>query len=172
MVARLSRQADVAPPPAAQQTQGETRPVPKGWGKPAGADTAPAAETGQRERVANQLTGAAEVAAPAAEAARAAFSPTVQAGMRELGAGDGAAKAPAPAAAEPAAPATRTRRSRAPAAQPEPEPAEQPAEAFLMSLRLECLKIAFSDPATTLEEGMEIANELLDFVVEGPNPVK
>jgi hypothetical protein len=175
MVARLSRQADAAPPPAQQQAQGETRPVPKGWGKPAGAETAPAVDPGQRERIANQLTGAGEAAPPAAEAARAAFSPSVQAHMQELGAGDGAAKAPAPAAAEtaPSAPsATRTRRSRAPAAQPEPEAVEQPAEAFLMSLRLECVKIAFSDPATTLEEGLEIASELVDFVVDGPNPVK
>lgn len=146
MVAKLSRQnaapAQVAPPAATNE-----RPVPKGWGKPAGAaDPDPAAE-GQRERIQEQIAPKASPFSARVEAQREELSGSGHADGRL---GDGVqpiAKAPAP----------RTRRSCT--AAPEPTLALVSSEC-----KVEILQIAFSDPNTTLDDGLEIAKNLLKWV--------
>lgn len=148
MVARLARQ-DAPVTAAAPETAAQA--VPKGWGARPAAAQAPA-ETEQRERVAERL-------APA-EDARGAFSGGVREQMARLGQ-DGAPEtqdAPQPiAAAKPAA--TRTRRA--------PAAAEPQADEVAHGFKIDILRLAFADPATTLEDGLEIAKDLLQFVREG-----
>jgi SNF2 family DNA or RNA helicase len=149
MVARLGRQ-DTAPAATAAAPQPETAAAPikaKGWGQSAGVTHAPAAEPqadeGQRERVSAAIQPAG-------------FSKPVGEQMEQLrngdyGAVDGQAEPPAPVQAK-----TRTRR----AAAPEPAVAGEP---WLDPVKGEILKVAFADPATTLEEGLEVAGLLLQW---------
>lgn len=173
MVMKLSRpgQTTAAPTPAAPApaaAEGATRVMPKGWGnKPeAQAETARPAAEGQRERIQEQLTGAAEQPA----APRSAFSRGVQDTAREISHGGervDPAQAEQPAAE---APAPRTRRSRTAAAPPPEAPTPESnisdkasAVAAICAARVATLAIAFNDPSTSVEDGLEIADKLWEW---------
>jgi hypothetical protein len=159
MVARLGRQADApaathaAPQPAEPQAE---RTAPKGWGKAAGNGHAePAqADDGQRERVsaAIQPAGFTKGVGEQMNALR-------EGNYGEVGQADNA-KPAADAAAEPAKPTTRTRR----AATANADAVEAPSR--IDPAKVEILKIVFADPATTLEEGLELAADMLRWVRE------
>lgn len=166
MVGKLSRQEPGSAPVAQQhQEQGQTAVAPKGWGgrsaAPAREAEAPPPEQDQRDRIQNQIAPQDRVSE-----ARGAFSPAVQQHMQELEQED-TNKAPPPpgrvteAGAPSAAPKTpRTRRAAA-----EPEPAtmgyNEP------QLRAECLKVAFGNPETSYDDGMELAREFFSWVLNG-----
>jgi hypothetical protein len=181
MVARLGRQADapVQHAPQAESAPQPERSVPKGWGNPKAnghghAEAAPA-DDGQRDRVSAAIQPAgftkgvgeqmetlrtADYGA-AGEAEQRAVETEARAAVDRIPASD-----PAPAKnTTPFQPAkvTRTRKATAPAvADLVVEPQDVPAV-----LKVELLKLAFSDPNTTLEDGLEIAKDMLHFVREG-----
>lgn len=181
MVTRLSRQ-EPAPATAAPATQEQGRVVPRGWGAPPANAAAPAAVApampDQRERIHAQIAPQAQthvLEQPAPQTT--AFSPAVQEHMREIAAaaapqppandggapwqGDTSQGAGAPA---PAPQRTRTRtRTAAQAA-----PAVGEVEGLNpQAVRLGVLRVAFNDPQTSLEEGLEIAKLLTQYVLEG-----
>jgi len=161
MVTRLSRQSDAAPNGAmVTQAQPEGRVVPRGWGSAASGASQDAA-AGQRERIQEQI-------APSIEQARSAFSgavaqmraaieqepaETVQPQRTFAGNGHAPVEDTARIVPQEAAKPTRSRKTA------EPVSTDVPSH-----LRLEILKIAFNDPATSMTDGMEIAKEFLEFV--------
>ena len=189
VVAKLSRQSDAASgerplPPgwgkpavtngvgAPPQTQAAPeRVIPKGWGAPILA----AVDNGQRARIEEKLTGGhdlrtAEVAHPeSVPDARSAFSRGVQEAAvaladqgipMTLGADVKAALEvrgetvrEAPITSDTPSP-RRRRKATEPASNDEVTP----------QIRLGILQLAFASSETTLEDGMEIAKEFLDFV--------
>lgn len=155
-IQRLSRQGGAAP---ATEPQGKVQP--KGWSN---AAAAPAADD-QRSRVQEQLRGPAPVqeeTQPVAERARSAFSGGVQATRQALAAQEPEAEE----VSQTAAPARRTR-SRAPEPAPFADP--KPADDFapVIAARVEVLKLVFGSGDTSLEEGLELARSLMQFVQEG-----
>lgn len=184
MVQRLSRQ--VADPNAgqgfAQQGHAVAGPVtdgpvtPRGWGARA---TAQPVENTQRERIAARLSPQ--------EQAKSAFSGAVTQATEAVQNGDygavGGADAPEPNrypnaggnlaadGGQPNPPVTRSRR-KAPPVVETPEPVEVAGDVSeqwraLHYGRLAVLKIAFADPNTALEDGLDIARSLMEFVIEG-----
>lgn len=145
MVTKLSRGPQPAP-----QVQGE-RIQPKGWGKPAQMDveevTGGAAHPDQRQAIQEKIT---QPASPA-EQARAAFSPAVQQHMKELSGETAAPAEKAPKAAKAAGDAV----------------GNAVTQAALIRARAEVLSVAFNDPSTNIDDGLEIARELMDFVLNG-----
>lgn len=172
MIARLPQQAQAQHQPAPQTHAPETteRVAPKGWGKPAGEAQPPANghdDAAQRERVQERVAPQPETAAE--PTARSAFTGGAVAGqMQALREGDyGTTTAPGAAqqAADPVppAPAARTRR----AAAPKPAATEQGADLTVYPAdKVAILKLVFTDPATTMEEGLEMAKDLLAWVRE------
>ena len=178
MVARLSTQNGSGHAAAPAPVQETAAPItPKGWGapKPNGQThveqlTGGAGHPDQRQRIQEQI-------APA-EAARAAFSGAVGQQTEAIRAADyGPAatqgtqqveQAPEPATS---APTTRRRRSSAAQGTLQDKPIDvTEGTAFVAAViaaRTEVLKVAFSDPQTTLEEGLEIARSLMEFVTGG-----
>ena len=156
MVVKLTRQQPVE---AAPTGTGAIR----GWGNPAGAAQSDGLRA-QQERIAERLNPVAQAAQEAApdlrSAAQAAFSGSVQNQMRVLG-----AEPVAPPPFEPSVPvetvAPRARRASKPTEAPAPD------NSLLMQLRAEALKVAFADPEMALDDGLEIARKLMEFVQEG-----
>lgn len=150
MVTKLSRPAQAA----TEQPATDTRVTPKGWGNRGAAQTqsdieeiAPAT---QPQRVAETITPGAnrpvfgqraqtEVAQPQNET-----QPIQQ--------------------ADPSPPARRSRRT-APAAEVEQSDVASVAVA-LVQARVELLKVAFNDPNTSLEDGLEIAEHLWEWATK------
>lgn len=171
---KLSRQPTADAPPPQTQTGGWTQigqaqpaaeqpraaVAPPGWGGPADgqADT-----SAQRERIKEQVTG--EVQPPID--GRSAFSAGVRQQMETVGqdvrhTAEVAHSSGVPfegakdvQQADPAVNKTpRTRKAKDPTGGVPPE------------VKLGLLQIAFSDPETTVEDGLEIARQLLEFVSE------
>ncbi len=181
MVARLGRQAD-APQPAhapAQQQQAQERVAPKGWGaqQANGNGAAHAAQddtASQRERIVERIAPQQPAEQPQPETARSAFTGNVLGQMETLrsvnydapAAGAKTVGVSEELAAAAAAPA-RTRRSRAPQAEIPARTGGEVIDSALIAARAECLKIVFADPQTTLEEGLEQARLMMEFVAEG-----
>lgn len=181
MVQRLSRQDGVVPVVTQQhapQQQGEVI-QPKGWGAPKGngqADvehvTQGTAHPDQRQRIQEQIAPQSP-----ADQVRSAFSRGVSeqtAAIQERSYGDTRPVGHVqeqPVADKPA-PATRARRSRtaAPATAAEFPPPDYSPESMAVALvyaRARILAVAFNDPSTTVDDGLEIARELMVFVSEG-----
>jgi SNF2 family DNA or RNA helicase len=167
MVTRLSRQAEPAAAAAHPQQQQEGRVIPVGWGKPDGAEPATVRE--QREAIQGQIRQPTPAEHAPIAAARSAFTSGVTQQMEAIQQGDyGSAATPAAAQAEATtpAPARKTRR-----ATTEPATLAQPAMGALGSVllaRAKVLQIVFADPATTLEEGLETANDLWTWITDMP----
>lgn len=163
MVQRLSRQNPVA---EQQVAHNETQPVrPKGWGASAGQAAADSQPT-QRERIAQQI-------APQ-DAARSAFSGAVGEQTDAIRSGDygevqGQQEAVQVKPAPQAEPAKRTRTRSAAKAEPEVQAAQQP-DYEMAKIRLAALKLALSDPETSLEEGCELAGEMVEWAFSGDLP--
>ena len=151
----------VAPRLPKQAETPERGAVPKGWG---GGGTP--AQDDQRARVQEKIAPEPEAEeAPAPRNVSSAFSRgTLQAAeaitAQDVDQGDQGDQAPAPAPA----PKTRTRGPKAVAPQAEPLSADGFVE---HGIKLEILKLAFADPNTDLEGGLEIAKDLLHWVREG-----
>ena len=160
VASRLPRQSEAARGAEPETTE---RVTPKGWGaRPAAAEPG---EAEQRERVAERLAPQpSEDRRPEpAENARSAFSGGVREQMAQLGREDAQGDQPADrgntaAADKPAA----TRRTRTPAAGKDEPVAVQ----WLDPAKVEILKIVFADPATTLDEGLEQAKDMLRWARE------
>jgi len=155
------------------------RPAVKGWGKPKDTtqtDVEDVAPTDQRERIQEQLTGAAE---NKTTEARSHFGKATQDRAAGISAGQEAAEPTKETSngvrtdqPEPATKATRTRRS---AQGVNAEPAGYEASptvnlnvpdtsaAQLVNARVAVLAIAFNDPSTSLEDGLDIANDLWNW---------
>lgn len=165
MVARLSTQNPVPQGHAAAQTE----PVrPKGWGAP--ADDGPrqgAAEPDQRARIQQQIAPSPQ------DQARSAFSGAVTGAKEAIAQTDygatGGDPVPQQATQEPQqAKPTRTRSRAQSLTQEQPvESAMDVEQEMLRVQRMEVLRIAFSDPATSLEDGLSIARDMMDFVTRG-----
>jgi hypothetical protein len=167
----------VQQPAAAPQPQ--TGAAPKGWGGK--VQTVDPAEAQQRERIAEAITtGVVDTGTDAtAEEAQAAFSPAIQAALNgqepELPMGQGAEPAPVET--------KKTRKPRGAAAtttqtvEPEPVAAtnevappwidNSAVDAALIHAKTEILKLVFGgESQTSLEEGIEMAKDLLAWVRE------
>jgi len=178
MVTKLTRPAVAGTTEA--PIQGEVlRPAVKGWGKPKDTtqtDVEDVAPTDQRERIQEQLTGAAE---NKTTEARSHFGKATQDRAAGISAGQEAAEPTKETSngvrtdqPEPATKATRTRRS---AQGVNAEPAGYEASptvnlnvpdtsaAQLVNARVAVLAIAFNDPSTSLEDGLDIANDLWNW---------
>lgn len=194
MVARLSRQADAGGQPHTQPHEQQASPggvAPKGWSKTASAAAQPYREpvTGQREVMQSKLAPPIQDSPSPQEQAGAAFSGAVRQATDAVRQGDYGATGAAVMQdegrqAEPAPPATRRRRTAAPApdashdtSQPHGQNesvvvdtaiiAQAIENAGLMQARAAVLRVVFANPDETVEGGLEIARELMDFVTRG-----
>lgn len=146
------------------QVQQDAPKAVRGWNTGAAqAEPATQATFGQRERIQQEIAPQAQV--PASEQARSMFSQSVTAQREQLeqGQAEEALGGPVQPVAQPA---TRSRRKAATAA-PEPTQTDGIAPEVAANIRLEVLKIAFSDPQTSMEDGMEIAREFAEWVLTG-----
>lgn len=195
MVARLSRQDAGGQQPAQREIPGTDQQgtsaavAPKGWGKRGvAAEAAPA----QREAIAEKLAPPNGAGSPS-EQATAAFSGSAREQIGNIQNGDYGGTGPVNQvqAADPAAP-TRRRRAAAPPSESgsdalnianRAEHHDKGAEwnnapqiaalaaatefAGLMQARARVLQVVFSDPNETLEIGLEMAREMMEFIVRG-----
>ena len=154
MVAKLSRQHQAEP--ERHPAEPAERIVPKGWGGPAAVPATQHADDGQRARITEQLQARPVQDAQPAETARSAFTGGVSTMRAALEAQQTETAVDAPHTAS----VNKTPRAR--------KTAEKPAlEGYAMAeIRLGVLKVAFSDPETSLEDGLEIAGLLVAWVLE------
>lgn len=178
MVTKLSRPASAGTAEAAAPAGEVVRPVVKGWGKPAPVqtdveDTAPSS---QHEKIQEQLTtGGAVEGEVRTDAARSHFGKAVQETARQISTGEERVETVTAEAAGDAAPKPTRNRKAADATQvaapaaivPEVHvavnmPANDGADALAATVRarVAVLAIAFNDPSTSLDDGLDIANDL------------